>query len=32
VQDKDTVRLYCPDCWDTAVKIIKDLKEGVLND
>jgi hypothetical protein len=32
VQDKDTVRLYCPDCWDTAVKIINDLKEGVLND
>ena len=32
VQDKDTIRLYCPDCWDTALKIIDDFKKGALND
>ncbi len=24
---KETVRLYCPTCWDTAVKIVKEYHE-----
>tara|TARA_R100000315_G_scaffold17210_1_gene6041 strand:- start:774 stop:1040 length:267 start_codon:yes stop_codon:yes gene_type:complete len=32
VQDEQTVRLYCPECWDTAIKIIDDFKKGALND
>lgn len=32
VQDKDTIRLYCPDCWDTAVKLIEDFKERFEKD
>mgnify|MGYP003119433583 CR=1 FL=1 len=27
VRDEDTVRLYCPDCWNTAQKIIEDFKK-----
>jgi ribosomal protein L44E len=27
VRDKDTVRLYCPDCWDTAQEIVAKYKE-----
>ena len=28
VRDEDeTVKLYCPDCWTTAQKIIKEFKE-----
>jgi len=24
---QEIVRLYCPDCWDKAVTVIKDFKE-----
>lgn len=24
---KETVRLYCPKCWDTAVEIVKEYNE-----
>jgi hypothetical protein len=26
-KEKETVRLYCPTCWDTAVKIVKEYHE-----
>ncbi|MAH46503.1 hypothetical protein CMI37_11765 [Candidatus Pacearchaeota archaeon] len=26
-QDNDTVRLYCPQCWEKAVNIIQDFKK-----
>jgi hypothetical protein len=26
VHDEDTVRLYCPECWDKAIKITEDFK------
>jgi|TARA_Y100000996_G_C22373401_1_gene582010 ribosomal protein L44E len=32
VQDPETVRLYCPDCWKTALKLIEDLKERFGSD
>jgi hypothetical protein len=32
VRDEDTVRLYCPDCWETAQNVIKDFKEKITND
>jgi hypothetical protein len=25
-EEKKVVRLYCPDCWNTAIQIIKDVK------
>ena len=24
-EDKETVRLYCPDCWDKAKEILADF-------
>ena len=27
VQDQETVRLYCPDCWDMACNIINEFKK-----
>jgi len=24
---KETVRLYCPACWETAIKIVKEYNE-----
>ena len=27
IRDKNTVRLYCPQCWEAAQKIIKEFKE-----
>jgi Zn finger protein HypA/HybF involved in hydrogenase expression len=27
VVKEELVRLYCPECWDKATKIIKDFKE-----
>jgi len=32
VQDKDTIRLYCPTCWDTAIEIINTFKERQQNE
>ena len=32
VKDENTVRLYCPECWDTAKNIIKDFKERITNE
>jgi hypothetical protein len=32
VQDSDTVRLYCPECWTMALKVIEDFKEKKEND
>lgn len=31
VVKEETVRLYCPDCWDRAKKIIKEMKDGYTN-
>ena len=28
---KDTVRLYCPECWDRANKLIKEIEDGYTN-
>jgi hypothetical protein len=27
VRDENTVRLYCPECWTTAQKILEDYKK-----
>ena len=27
VRDKDTIRLYCPDCWSMARKIAEEYKK-----
>ena len=32
IRDKDTVRLYCPECWDTAQKVIEQYKKEKEND
>jgi len=32
VRDEDTVRLYCPECWDTAIEIINTFKERQENE
>ena len=32
IRDKDTVRLYCPECWDTAQKVLKQYKKEKEND
>ena len=29
-QKEDVVRLYCPDCWNTAINLIKEVKEGLI--
>ena len=29
VQDKETVRLYCPDCWKMAQDVIKTMTEEI---
>ena len=31
VPDQDTVRLYCPDCWDMARKIAEEYKKEKEN-
>ena len=31
MQDKNNVRLYCPDCWEMALDIIKTFKEERAN-
>lgn len=31
VRTEDTVRLYCPECWDMANKIISDFKKEIEN-
>ena len=28
VKDKDTVRLYCPECWNRANEIIKEVMKN----
>jgi len=28
-QKEETVRLYCPECWEKAIKIIQDFKEHI---
>ena len=28
---EDKVRLYCPACWDTANKLIEEIKDGYTN-
>ena len=28
VVKEDTVRLYCPECWDRAKKLIEEIKDG----
>ena len=32
VKDENTVRLYCPECWAQAKKVIKDFKERIQNE
>ena len=29
-QQEEIVRLYCPDCWGRAVRLVKEAKEGLL--
>ena len=31
VVKKDAVRLYCPECWDRANKLIEEIKDGYTN-
>jgi hypothetical protein len=31
VVKEDKVRLYCPECWDRANKLIKEIKDGYAN-
>ena len=28
---EDKVRLYCPECWDRAKKLIEEIKDGYEN-
>ena len=28
---EETVRLYCPECWDRANKLIKEIEDGYTN-
>jgi hypothetical protein len=30
-RDKEIVRLYCPECWEKAKKIIKEVENGTTN-
>ena len=30
-EEEGVVRLYCPECWDNAQKIIKDFTERQIN-
>ena len=27
VRDTDTVRLYCPDCWNSAMEVVKNYEQ-----
>ena len=31
VRDEDTVRLYCPECWNTAQKVVQQYKKEKEN-
>ena len=31
VVKEDKVRLYCPECWDRAKKLIEEIKDGCTN-
>ena len=31
VVKEDTVRLYCPECWERANKLIEEIKDGYAN-
>ena len=28
VRDTNTVRLYCPECWESALKVVKQYEEN----
>tara|TARA_R110000824_G_scaffold154529_5_gene326714 strand:+ start:377 stop:655 length:279 start_codon:yes stop_codon:yes gene_type:complete len=30
-KEEESVRLYCPDCWARAKKIIEEIKDGYTN-
>ena len=30
IRDENTVRLYCPDCWNTAVNAVESFKQQHL--
>ena len=30
-RDKEIVRLYCPECWEAAKKMIKEKEDGSTN-
>ena len=32
IRDKDTVRLYCPECWNMARTAVKQFKEENKNE
>ena len=32
VRDKDTVRLYCPDCWGRANNLLSEWKDKIEKD
>lgn len=31
VVKEEAVRLYCPECWDRATKLIKEIEDGYTN-
>ena len=31
VVKEEKVRLYCPDCWERAKNLIKEIKDGYAN-
>jgi len=28
---EDVIRLYCPECWDGAKKLVEEIKDGYTN-
>ena len=30
-KEEEVVRLYCPECWDNAKKLIEEIKDGYAN-
>jgi len=31
VVKEEQVRLYCPECWDRAIKLVEEIKDGYTN-
>ena len=32
VRDTDTVRLYCPECWSSALEVVKQYEKDINQD